>query len=88
MAYKENMEHSLLYEKNTVTVTGAEGVDSFEDKETKISLTDGAILLKGSSFVLSDVNVAAKKVVFTGSLSSVEYVGKTDKSGLFKKIFK
>ena len=82
------MEHSLLYEKNTVTVTGAEGVDTFEDKETKINLSEGAIHLKGSSFVLSDVNVAAKKVVFQGVLSSVEYVGKTDRSSLFKKIFK
>lgn len=82
------MEHSLSYEKNTVTVTGAEGVDSFEEKETKIALTEGAILLKGSSFVLSDVNVAAKKVVFQGVLSSVEYVGRTDKTGFFKKLFK
>lgn len=82
------MEHSFLYEKNKIAITGVKSVDSFDEKEVEVTLSDNGIVIHGSDFVLLEMAQVGGKLCFSGHVSSVNYRSKQEKTTFLKKLFK
>lgn len=85
--------HSILMEnREKVTITGVEDVDSF-DEATVLLVTDlGYITLHGIDLHISKLNLEEGQLIVEGEITGVEYSdheGAGSRSGgFFKKLFK
>ena len=82
------MEHSFFYEKNKIVVCGVQKVESFDEKEILIKLSDNVINIKGSDFCMQEMAVSSGKLTFLGQIHSFQYLNKIDKTSFIKKLFK
>ena len=82
------MEHSFFYEKNKIIVCGVQKVESFDEKEILIKLSDNVINIKGSDFCMQEMAVSSGKLTFLGQIHSFQYLNKIDKTSFIKKLFK
>ena len=82
------MEHSLIYEKGKVTITGVKNVDVFGEKEIILTLTDSAINIRGNKFALLEMASGSGKISFSGVIVSLVYRQGHEKTSFMKKLFK
>lgn len=83
-----NVAHTLKLERNTLTVTGAEGVDEYDKSVVKIRLTANALTVKGQNLDLSDFSLTEKRLIITGDISDISYMRKAEKLPLIKRLLK
>ncbi|MBP1924222.1 sporulation protein YabP [Sedimentibacter acidaminivorans] len=81
----------LLENKETLNVTGVEGVDNFND-ETVILLTNkGKLTIKGQRLNISKLNVDEGKLMVKGDINVLIYSdddSNKEKVSFIKKLFK
>lgn len=82
------MEHTFLYEKNKITITGVIKVETFDERETKIRLKDNVIVIKGKDFIMQEMALNHGKAIFNGTIFSVNYLQKIEKTSFINKLFK
>ena len=82
------MEHTFLYEKNKITITGVIKVETFDERETKIRLKDNVIVIKGKDFIMQEMAISHGKAIFNGTIFSVNYLQKIEKTSFINKLFK
>lgn len=85
---ENGMEHSLIYEKGKVTISGVKNVDVFGEKEIVLTLTDGVMDIRGNKFTLSEMASASGKISFCGVIVSLVYRQGREKTSFIKKLFK
>ncbi|WP_312700144.1 sporulation protein YabP [Sedimentibacter sp.] len=88
----EKIVQSLLLEnKETLNVTGVEGVDNFNDETVVLLTNKGRLTIKGERLNISKLNVDEGKLIVKGDINSLiysEYEGQREKASLIKKLFK
>ena len=88
----EKIVQSLLLEnKETLNVTGVEGVDNFNDETVLLLTNKGRLTIKGERLNISKLNVDEGKLIVKGDINSLiysEYEGQREKASLIKKLFK
>ena len=83
--------HKLtMVNREKMTVTGVEDVESFDDDKVIAYTTDGIMTVKGADFRINRLNVEDGELEIEGQIDSVEYADghKSDKGGFFSKIFR
>ena len=88
---KDEVIHKMtLTNREKMTVTGVEDVDSFDDDRIVIYTVDGIMTVKGAEFRINRLNVEDGELEVEGEIDSIEYSDghKSEKVGLFSKIFK
>ncbi len=85
--------HSILMEnREKVTITGVEDVDSFDEEAVLLVTELGYITLEGVDLHISKLNLEEGQLIVEGEINSVEYsdhegMGSGD-GGFFKKLFR
>ena len=85
--------HSILMEnREKVTITGVEDVDSFDEAAVLLVTELGYITLQGMDLHISKLNLEEGQLVVEGEITGIEYsdhegVGGKG-GGFFKKLFK
>lgn len=91
MEEKRNIEHKItMIGREKITVSGVEDVDSFDEDKIVAYTTEGVMTVKGAEFRINRLNVEDGELEIEGDVDSIEYADghKSDKGGLFGKIFK
>ena len=84
--------HSILMEnREKVTITGVDDVDSFDEEAVLLVTELGYITLHGMDLHISKLSLEEGQLVVEGEITGVEYsdhegIGKD--GGFFKKLFK
>ncbi|MBC8545334.1 sporulation protein YabP [Clostridiaceae bacterium NSJ-31] len=85
------MPHNLILEdRHTLTVSGVEDIDSF-DEETVVLFTDmGELTIKGESLHINKLNVDTGELNVEGQIHSLVYTNDDARrgGGLFARLFR
>lgn len=82
-------QNIVIEDRNLVTITGVEQVDSFNENTIILSTTKGGLSIKGENLNMSKLNLDEGSVKISGLINSIVYITKegTPKN-LIGKIFK
>ncbi len=81
----------LLENKETLNVTGVEGVDNFNDETVVLLTNKGKLTIKGQRLNISKLNVDEGKLMVKGDINVLMYSdndSNKEKVSLVKKLFK
>lgn len=79
--------HSLLLEnRKKLNLTGVESVQSFNEREVFLKLTDGVLNITGINLSVEKLNVEDGNLTVLGEISGIKYNVK--KTNLLGRIFK
>lgn len=79
--------HSLSLEnRKKIVMTGIESVESFNEKEIFLKLSDGVLSITGSNLNVEKLNVEDGNLTVLGEINGIKYSAK--KASFIGKIFK
>lgn len=81
----------LLENKETLNVTGVEGVDNFNDETVVLLTNKGKLTIKGQRLNISKLNVDEGKLMVKGDINVLIYSdndSNKEKVSFVKKLFK
>lgn len=81
----------LLENKETLNVTGVEGVDNFNDETVVLLTNKGRLTIKGQKLNISKLNVDEGKLIVKGDINVLIYSdndSNREKVSFVKKLFK
>nr|WP_312578743.1 sporulation protein YabP [Sedimentibacter sp.] len=81
----------LLENKETLNVTGVEGVDNFNDETVVLLTNKGKLTIKGQGLNISKLNVDEGKLMVKGDINVLIYSdndSNREKVSFVKKLFK
>ena len=82
-------EHKLeLVNRNLLKITGVERVDAITEKESSFAVLGCELVVTGAQLKAESLSVETGIVVISGLVDNIKYVGKKEKVGFFKRIFK
>lgn len=82
--------HSIILEnRRTLSISGIEDVDSFDEQMIILFTGYGVLTVKGENLHLGKLNVDSGEVSVEGNISSLTYSDDDNrKGGLFSRLFK
>ena len=82
-------KHSIEIEnRQKITVTAVENIDTFDDSEVSAELTEGGLVIKGSGLNIQLLDLEKGIAVINGEINSVTYSAKRAERSLMKKLLK
>lgn len=82
-------QNIVIEDRNLVTITGVEQVDSFNDNTIILATIKGGLSIKGESLNMSKLNLDEGSVKISGLINSIVYITKEGApKNLIGKIFK
>lgn len=84
----DKKKHTLSMEnRESLSLTGVNDVESFNEEEIQ-ALTDyGSILIKGSGLSVEVLDLQSGDLSVTGTITAFVYSNATVQKGFFKKVF-
>ena len=81
--------HSVnLYNREKITVAGAEKVLSSTEKEIAIKLKDSYMFITGKDLIIIKLVPEEEELVAEGNISGIRYENKVTKKSFFGRVFK
>lgn len=80
--------HSVVIrDRKRIEVSGVDAVESFDEEMILLRLSEGRLLIEGSSLHIGELSVGNRTVSADGEITSVQYLSRTEKSrgGLFHR---
>lgn len=89
MAYEEKKTHSVVLEnRNRLSVTGVEDVESFDETLINMAVGDGALVIRGSELHIEKLNLDGGDMQVTGCVDSLSYEERGSRQGsLLSRLF-
>ncbi len=82
-------QNILIEDRNNVTISGVEQVDSFNENTIILSTIKGGLSIKGENLNVSKLNLDEGNVKISGTINSLTYISKEGApKNLMGKIFK
>jgi sporulation protein YabP len=82
-------QNIVIEDRNLVTITGVEQVDSFNENTIILATTKGGLSIKGENLNMSKLNLDEGSVKISGLINSIVYITKEGApKNLIGKIFK
>ena len=82
-------QNILIEDRNNVTISGVEQVDSFNENTIILSTIKGGLSIKGENLNVSKLNLDEGNVKISGTVNSLTYISKEGApKNLMGKIFK
>jgi len=93
MAYelpKNELPHKLVLEnRNRLSITGVEGVESFDEDTVIASTTCGTLTVRGVELRVERLNLDAGELTLVGKIGQIDYADSTrSEGGLFGRLFR
>lgn len=79
--------HSLNISKN-ITVTGVINIESFDDKEVLLELSENLLTIIGNDFLIDTFSVEDGTLTLSGEVMEIKYSKTREKVSFFKKLLK
>lgn len=87
LAFKN--QNIVLEDRNKMTISGVELVDSFNDNAIILSTVKGGLSIKGENLNINKLNLDDGSVRITGLINSINYISKEGApKNIMAKIFK
>ncbi|WFA07733.1 sporulation protein YabP [Tissierella sp. Yu-01] len=82
-------QNILIEDRNNITISGVEQVDSFNENTIILSTIKGGLSIKGENLNVSKLNLDEGNVRISGTVNSLTYISKEGApKNLMGKIFK
>lgn len=90
---EKKMPHNLILEnKNKLTITQVEDVDTFDEGKIVLFTSDDTLVVEGYDLHIQKLDVGGGELSVTGEIVSILYTGRDSYSnkgkGFFKKMLK
>lgn len=88
---KDEITHKIIMtNREKMTVSGVEDVDSFDDDSIILYTAEGIMTVKGANLRINRLNVEDGELEVEGEIDSITYSDdhRKEKTGLLSKIFK
>ena len=82
-------QNILIEDRNRISVSGVEQVDSFNETTISLSTIKGKLIIKGEELNISKLNLDEGSVKISGMINSISYISKEGvPKNFIGKIFK
>ena len=83
-------QNILVEDRNRVTITGVEQVDSFNDNTIILRTIKGGMVIKGEGLNVGKLNLDDGNIKIDGIINGISYIDKelSQKGNIIGKIFK
>ena len=82
-------KHSVTIEnRETITVTDVKGVDTFDEEEVCVQLTEGSLIVRGKRMHIQKLDLDEGVAAVNGEIKSVIYSRKNPDKSVIRKIWK
>ena len=94
MAYEEKTRISakphniILEDRERLSVSGVEDVDSFDDKQIILKTTKGSLILRGTDLHIDKLSLDTGELAVTGVFSDLGYEETAPGGSLWSRLFK
>ncbi len=78
---KTNNQNIILENREKISVTEVQDVESFDDELIQVLTTKGKIVIKGMNLQVKKLDIEDGKVVINGTINAITYLEKTDTKG-------
>ncbi len=82
------MESILIEDRKKLTLMGATKVISSTSTQAVVEVAGSNVVISGNNIEVVKLDLDNKQVIFAGSIVMVKYVQKTEKTPMFKRLFK
>lgn len=87
--FKTNNQNIFLENRQKISITEVQDVDSFDDELIQLATPKGNIVIKGSNLQIQRLDLEDGKVIINGTVNAVNYIEKEEKGkGFLGKILK
>ena len=91
MSYEQQGQrphHLILAERETLTVSGVEEVDSFDEAEIVMTTNRGELIVRGSDLHIGKLSLDAGELLVSGQIDELCYITAEPRSGFWSRLFK
>jgi len=82
-------KHSVTIEnRETITITAVTGVDTFDEEEVCVQLTEGSLIIKGKKMHIQKLDLDEGVAAVSGEIKNVTYSKKNPDNKVLKKFCK
>ena len=82
------MESICIEDRKKLTLIGATKVISSTNTQAVVEVGGCNVVITGSNIEVVKLNLENKEVVFSGTINSLKYTQKVEKTNVFKRLFK
>ncbi len=82
------MQNLTIENRSTMIITGATKMLSSTETQSVVEIGDCNIVVSGQNLEITKLDLDNKEVNIKGLINSVKYSQKTEKTNLFKRLFK
>ena len=82
-------KHSVTIEnREIITITDVKGIDTFDEEEVCIQLTEGSMIIRGKRMHIQKLDLDECVAAVNGEIKSVTYSKKNPEKSVVKKFWK
>ena len=82
-------KHSVTIEnREIITITDVKGIDTFDEEEVCVQLTEGSMIVKGKRMHIQKLDLDDGVAAVSGEIKSITYSRKNPEKSIMKKIWK
>lgn len=82
-------KHSVTIEnREIITITSVTGIDTFDEEEVCIQLTEGSLIIKGKKMHIRKLDLEEAVAAISGEIKSAAYSRKNPENNIFRKLKK
>ena len=82
-------KHTVTIEnREEIAVTAVTGIDTFDEEEVCVQLTEGGLIIKGRNLHIQRLDLDAGEASLSGEISSLIYTKKSTEKKMLKKFLK
>ena len=82
------MESIFIEDRKKLTLMGATKVISSTSTQAVVEVSGSNVVIAGNNIEVTKLDLDNKQVIFSGNITSVKYVQKSDKTPILKRLFK
>lgn len=82
------METILIEDRKSITIKGAEKVVCSTNTQAIVEISGTNLIISGKDIELKKLDIENKEVVFIGEFCEIKFSNKTEKTPIFKRLFK
>ncbi len=79
--FKTNNQNVFLENREKISITEVQDVESFDDELIQVLTTKGKIVVKGKILQVQKLDLEEGKAVINGTINAITYIDKADSKG-------
>lgn len=80
--------NTFRYENGKITLSGVLNVNAFDEKEVVLRLTNSILTIHGNGFKMEEMETKSGLFSMNGTISSLSYHDKGEKTSFIKRLLK